>query len=244
VSAGFECATLAVIDLQEEATLLAKRFTLFAAGGLVLLLQACAAAPPASESSSPEMVAPAATTPVTSPEVLPAAAPEVAPVTTPVVSEQEPAAEVVINLQDPAAAECTPVPGSEPTYLDRGFTLLAAGDHREAVNYFRRYQRLESSPGASWEAGIAVAYAKMLPDSPYYNWRAAREDYLQLMREKPQSIKEHQTIVLMQQALAVFSDLHVRINDLQKEKRMLSEDLEKRDEAIRRLRELTLGQKE
>jgi hypothetical protein len=43
--------------------------------------------------------------------------------------------------------------------------------------------------------------------------------------------------------LAIFADLHTQINDLQKEKRTLSESLEKREEALRRLRELTLGQK-
>jgi len=208
--------------------LLATRFTLFAAGGLLLLLQACAAAPPACDLPVSETVAPA---------VAPPAAP-------PVVAEPKSAAEVVINLQDPAAFDCALATGSERNYLDKGFAALAAGDHREAVNYFRRYERLESTPGANWEAGIAVAYDKMLPDSPYYNWRAAREDYLRLMREKPQTMKVHQQIVLMQDALAVFSELHVRINDLQKEKRTLSENLEKRDEAIRRLRELTLGQKE
>jgi len=120
---------------------------------------------------------------------------------------------------------------------------LAAGDHREAVNYFRRHQRLESTPGADWEAGIAVAYDKMMPDSPYYNWRTAHESYLRLMREQPQGIEIHQQIQLMRDALAVFAKLHVSINDLQKEKRTLSENLEKRDEALRRLRELTLGQK-
>ena len=47
----------------------------------------------------------------------------------------------------------------------------------------------------------------------------------------------------MQDALVVFSDLHTQINDLQKDKDVLAESLEKREEALRRLRELTLGQK-
>ncbi len=111
------------------------------------------------------------------------------------------------------------------------------------MNYFRRYQRLESSPGVDWEAGIAIAYDKMLPESPYFNWRAAREDYLRLAREKPKGMAVHEQILLMQDALAVFSDLHMQINDLQKQSDILTENLEKREEALRRLRELTLGQK-
>ncbi len=207
----------------------ATRLTLIAAGGLTLLLQACAVAPPAGD---PPVV----------PSLATSAAPPDAP---PVVTEQQPAEELNLNLPDQAlgTGDYAPVTGIDRTFLDKGFSALAAGDHREAVNYFRRHQRLESTPGADWEAGIAVAYDKMLPESPYYNWRAAHESYLRLMREQPQGIKLHQQIQLMRDALAVFAELHVRINDLQKEKRTLSENLEKRDEALRRLRELTLGQK-
>jgi tetratricopeptide (TPR) repeat protein len=226
-----------VLAGQEETSLFATRFTLIAAGGLTLLLQACAVAPPAGDPP----VAPSTAT-STAPPATPSEAPSDAP---PVVTEQKPAAELNLNLPDHALAtgDYAPVTGTDRTFLDKGFSALAAGDHREAVNYFRRHQRLESTPGADWEAGIAVAYDKMLPDSPYYNWRAAHESYLRLMREQPQGIQLHQQIQLMRDALAVFAELHVRINDMQKEKRTMSENLEKRDEALRRLRELTLGQK-
>jgi len=195
----------------------ATRFTLLAAGSLVLLLQACAAAPPAGDQ----------------------------PVVQPAVPVQKPVAELTLNLPDQAAASCacTPATGVDRTFLDKGFAAMVAGDHREAVNYFRRYQRLESSPGVDWEASIAIAYDKMLPDSPYYNWRTARESYLRLMREQPQGPPLHQQILLMRDALAIFSDLHTQINDLQKEHDVLTENLEKREEALRRLRELMLGQK-
>lgn len=88
------------------------------------------------------------------------------------------------------------------------------GDYREAVNYFRRYQRLESSPSVNWEAGIAIAYVKMLPQSPYYNWRAAHEAYLRLMREQPTGIALHENIALLRETLAILVDLHLQINDL------------------------------
>jgi len=48
---------------------------------------------------------------------------------------------------------------------------------------------------------------------------------------------------MMRNTLAVFVDLHVQIDDLQNDKDSLSENLEKREEALKRLRELTLGQK-
>lgn len=199
----------------------ATRLTFAVVVALISLLQACATAPPASE-------------PVVSSQ--PSSEPEPEPGTVP---------ELTLNLPSQANAQCPcePPKAVDRTFLDKGFAALAAGDHREAVNYFRRYQRLESSPGVDWEASIAVAYDKMMPDSPYFNWRAARESYLRLMREPPKGIQLHEQIILMRDALAVFAELHMRIDDLQRENGNLSESLEKREEALRRLRELTLGQK-
>lgn len=130
------------------------------------------------------------------------------------------------------------------TFLEKGFSNLAAGDYREAVNYFRRYQRLESSPGVDWEASIAVAYVKMNPASPYYNWRNARDSYLRLMRAPPKGVQLHEQVVLMRDMLKILINLHEKINDLQSVNATVTEDLEKREEALRRLRELMLGQKE
>jgi tetratricopeptide (TPR) repeat protein len=200
--------------------LLVTRLQILAAGVLVVLLQACATAP--------EVAPPVADKP---------------PVE---AKKREPIPELTLNLpeSDAEACDCTPQASVDRTFLDKGFTMLAAGDYREAVNYFRRYQRLESSPAVNWEASIAVAYVKMLPQSPYYNWRAAHESYLRLMREQPAGVQLHENIVLLRETLAVLIDLHVQINDLQKENADVTEDLEKREEALRRLRELMLGQKE
>jgi hypothetical protein len=201
--------------------LLATRLYILAACGCLVLLQACANVP-------------AEVTPV---EEASAQAPAPAP-RAPV--------KLTLNLpEQPAAApECTPPSNVDRTFLEKGFSNLAAGDYREAVNYFRRYQRLESSPGVDWEASIAVAYVKMIPQSPYYNWRASRESYLRLMRKPPVGVKLHEQIVLMRDMLAILSDLHVQINDLQSENATVTENLEKREEALRRLRELMLGQKD
>tara|TARA_R110002124_G_scaffold76532_1_gene205022 strand:- start:1347 stop:1952 length:606 start_codon:yes stop_codon:yes gene_type:complete len=194
------------------------RLHTLAAAALIFLLQACATAP--------DTAAPAD------------AASEKPP--------RGPVPELTLNLPDQSKeqCDCTAQASVDRTFLEKGFTNLAAGDYREAVNYFRRYQRLESSPGVDWEANIAVAYVKMIPQSPYYNWRAARESYLRLMRKQPTGVQLHEQIVLMRDMLAILSDLHVRINDLQSENEAVTENLEKREEALRRLRELMLGQKE
>ena len=152
--------------------------------------------------------------------------------------------EITLNLADPTLVPCTSDQnmGVDYTYLERGFSAMVLGDNVEAVKYFRRYQRLESSPGADWEAGIAIAYEKMLPDSPYYNWRAAAEDYRRLMRRVPEGIELNQQVLILSRTLAVLADLHDYIDELQNEKDDLSESLKKREEALKRLRELILGQ--
>ena len=152
--------------------------------------------------------------------------------------------EITLNLPDQTLAPCVDDQnvGADYTYLEKGFSAMVAGDNVEAVNYFRRYQRLESSPGADWEAGIAIAYEKMLPDSPYYNWRAAADAYRRLMRRVPEGIELNQQVLILGGTLAVLVELHDYIDELQNEKDDLSENLEKREEALKRLRELILGQ--
>lgn len=207
--------TAGIHALPEDVILLANRLQVLAAGGLIFLLQACASVP---ETATPAEEAPAKV-------------------------KRDPV-ELTLNLPDQTtdACNCTPEVAVDRTFLDKGFTNLAAGDYREAVNYFRRYQRLESSPGVDWEANIAVAYVKMIPQSPYYNWRTARDSYLRLMREPPKGVQLHEQIVLMRNMLPILISLHEKVNELQSENAAVMESLEKREEALRRLRELMLGQ--
>jgi len=215
--------------LPEGAPLLKKLFSIATAACFASFLQACATTPP---------VDTAAATPPPGKESKPAAAMKTA-------TEAKPVPELTLHLPEPKSADCdcSEQNKAPPTFLEKGFARLAARDYREAVNYFRRYQRLESAPAADWEASIAVAYVKMIPESPYYNWRAARDSYLRLMREQPTGVTLHEQVVLYRDTLAILIDLHTRINDLQSERSALAETLEKREEALRRLRELTLGQK-
>src|SRR5690606_33677981 len=79
------------------------------------------------------------------------------------------AAEVDLNL--PGKGEFAPETGSKRDYnlLDKGLNALAAGDHVAAVDYFKRYQRLESSALAAWEAKVAIAFDSTLSPSPFYD---------------------------------------------------------------------------
>ena len=184
-----------------------------AAAGLVLLLQACASMPPVSE-------------PVMEPEPVPVPVPE-----------------LTLNLPVRQSVDCVVDAEVDYTFLEKGFSALVAGDHIEAVQYFQRYRRLESSPEADWEAGIAIAYDSMLPQSPFYSPQAARKSYHQLARQPLEGGQFHEKILMMRDALATFVAMEQLITDLQNDNATLTEDLAKREEALKRLRALTLGQK-
>jgi hypothetical protein len=202
----------------EEVDLPGSRNVLVAAAVLFLLLQACANTPPAGKQPA---------------------------------DDGGPPPELKLNLPeqpDSSCARCVEQTG-EHNLLEKGFRALIAGDHREAVNYFRRYQRLDTSPAVDWEAEIAVTYDKMFPKSPYYNSKAASETYQHLKRQQPEGVEVHEIILMMRDALEILVSLHQKIDDQQDEKDVLeekidilSENLEKREEALKRLRELTLGQ--
>ncbi len=167
------------------------------------------------------------------------------PPSEPVVADRDPAdVELTLNIPaEPENCSCETAPENDRTFLERGMETLAGGDYIEAVQYFQRYQRLEQTPLAQWEADLAIAYVSMLPSSPFYDADAARGAYVDLQDREPQGQKHH-SIVLMQQALESFVIMERHIQDLEGRTSMLQEDLDKREQALKRLRELTLGQPE
>jgi len=156
---------------------------------------------------------------------------------------QEPV-ELTLNLPEQGGnCSCEQAPGSDRTFLERGVAMLAEGEYIEAVQHFQRYRRLEKQPLAQWEAQLAIAYVSMLPNSPFYDVAAARDSYIALHNAIPEG-QQHDSIVLMRQALETFVLMERHIADLEMRTEMLGDDLEKREQALRRLRELTLGQPE
>lgn len=166
--------------------------------------------------------------------------------------DPEPAAEIpvatdvelTLNLpEDAEACVCEAHMENDRTFLERGIAVLAGGDFVEAVQYFQRYQRTEQSVLAQWEAELAIAYVSMLPRSPFFDVDAARLGYTQLQSREPGGQK-HPSIVLMQQALESFVLMDRHVQDLEGRAMILQEDLNKREQALKRLRELTLGKPE
>lgn len=146
------------------------------------------------------------------------------------------------NVEDCACAGT--IADGDYTFLEKGFSALVAGEHIEAVQYFQSYQRLEARPQADWEAGIAIAYDSMLPRSPFYDPAAARKAYEELDDQEVDEAAVHANILMMRDALETLVAMDREISKLESDNGILREDLAKREEALKRLRELTLGQKE
>jgi hypothetical protein len=154
----------------------------------------------------------------------------------------QPEPELTLNL--PADPDCACALGGSETsnFLEKGLESLTRGDHIEAVSYFQSYQRVESSAAADWQAAVAIAFDSMLPQSPFYDPRAANSAYWTLKDIEVDESKVHPRILIMRDALATFSGLQSQLAKLKRDNTQLTEDLAKREEALKRLRELTLGQ--
>lgn len=126
--------------------------------------------------------------------------------------------------------------------LEKGFKALADGNHISAVQLFQRHSKFNNTLAADWEASIAIAYVSMLPGSPFYDMNAVRISYTQLSAWSIDDSLVNSQIVLMRDALEAFVSLHRELKDLERDNDVLEATLAKRESALRRLRELTLGQ--
>lgn len=162
--------------------------------------------------------------------------------TSPPVAEEPP--EITLNLpEQQASCQCEEaVPENDDSFLERGYAALAASDYEEAVEYFQRYLRVESSAPAQWEAEVAITYVMTIPDSPTFDAKEARKRFRDLNDSDWQAMQLHQQTLLMRHSLESFLLMSRRVRELREANDALQQDLEKREEAIKRLRELTLGQ--
>ncbi len=150
--------------------------------------------------------------------------------------------ELTLNLPE-ENCDCVERTVMDYTPLERGFTALAVGEFIEAVQHFQRYQRLEKSPQARLESSIAIVYVSILPASPFYDAYEARKSYRRIREISIEGMALHEQTQIMRQSLETFLLMERKIVELTDDNITLRENLEKREEALKRLRALALGQK-
>ena len=160
---------------------------------------------------------------------------------TPVEPKALESSAVELNLNLPSEeCQCPELEPRDVTVLEQGFTALAAGKYVEAVQHFQRHERLAKTPEAKLEAGIAISYVSILLASPFYDTEAARKTYRQYRKNPLKTMGLHEQTLLMSQSLETFLLMERKILELDKDNANLTKSLEKREEALKRLRELTL----
>jgi hypothetical protein len=155
-------------------------------------------------------------------------------------AEPEPVPELNLNLP-PAECKCQEEQQADFTFLEKGFAALHDGEYLESLQYFQRYQRIEQSAIADIEARIAIAYLSILPQSPIFDSAAARDSYREIRQDIQPDWQLHPRVQVMQDSLESFLDMQAELSELERDNRDLRKELQRREEAIKRLRDLTLG---
>lgn len=147
-----------------------------------------------------------------------------------------------LNLNLPSEEEACLQPDPEDrSFIEKAFVALESGDHLEALQYFQRFQRTEQGDVERLEARIGIAYLIFVPASPVHDLQAARSMYRELRNVEMDDSQMHMETVIMRDAMDAFHQLEAQISDLRARNRVLSDNLEKREEALKRLRDLTIG---
>ena len=120
------------------------------------------------------------------------------------------------------------VPVVEENNFDRGVRALAARDYEQAKIYFERH-RASGGSEAQREADVGIAFVTLMSETS-------------LVSDEQGSSGVDERAEVMILALAAVQTLEGRLEALNAINEALSKDLEKREEALKRLRELTLGQ--
>ncbi len=211
-------------------TAVVRTFTAVLSSVAVAMLAGCVQAPPRPEAVVATPAAPVA---------------EAAGAGESAARSDDPVPELTLNLPRERTPNCPCTDSGEldRTFLERGYDALAANQYIEAVQYFQRYQRMEVSAEAGWEAGVAVAYVSLMPSSPFFDPEAARKGLGKLDKLLKPGMQVHSTSLMMRESIDALLSLERQTRELEAANVSLREELEKREEALKRLRELTLGQR-
>ncbi len=158
-------------------------------------------------------------------------------------SDPSAAQDITLNLPTQDCQCDLPPDQLDTTFLERGFQALGQGDHIEALQNFQRYARLEKSTQAEWESEVSIAFLSILPSSPLYAPDEARKTYRDLRKERVEDWQIDQQVALVAETMDMFLEERRYSRELEEQVTTLEEDLEKKEEALKRLRDLTLGQR-
>lgn len=149
--------------------------------------------------------------------------------TKPTTSDQP---EMTLNLPTPGVEEscdCEALALEQENDFDRGVRALAARDYDRARTHFERHRTTQSTE-AQRESDVGIAFVTLMSEASNLDDAGSA------------GVDERAEVMIL--ALAAVQTLEGRLEALRALNEALSKDLEKREDALKRLRDLTLGQQE
>ncbi len=136
------------------------------------------------------------------------------------------------STEQVAPCNCQEIAAQNVNDFDLGVRALAARDYRAAQVLFERHRR-SGTQEAQREADVGIAFVTLMTSAQVAQDQAGSNG---------NAVDERAAVMVL--ALAAVETLERRIDTLDALNEVLSKDLRKREDALKRLRDLTLGQQE
>lgn len=147
-----------------------------------------------------------------------------------------------LNLNLPGDQQTSFKPNlSDQSSLDKGLDALEQGLYIEALRFFKRYLRNERTLTSELNARLAINYLIFIPSSPVHDLKEAKKVYRKLRKELTPGVVLNTRVQFIKESMEAFLLLEKQISALEEKNLQLTDDLKKREEALKRLRDLTLG---
>jgi hypothetical protein len=83
-----------------------------------------------------------------------------------------------------------------------------------------------------------------MPSSPFFEPQSSRASFERLSKQYRADMRVHSGVLVMRDSLEMFVSMLENTDELRRQVDGLQDDLDKREKALKRLRDLTLGSRE
>lgn len=152
----------------------------------------------------------------------------------------KPVTELNLNLPGKEHA-CYKPDLSDQSFLDKGLDALEQGAYIESLSNFKKQLQSDKSQSSELNAKLAINYLIFIPSSPVHDLKEAKKMYRQLRKQLTTGVVLDRRVGFIKESMEAFLLLEKHIAALEEKNVQLNDDLKKREEALKRLRDLTLG---
>ena len=130
---------------------------------------------------------------------------------------------------------------SDQSFLNMGLDALEQGSYIESLRNFKKHLRADNTQTSELNARLAINYLIFIPSSPVHDLKKAKKMYRQLRKKMTEDVVLNRRVQFIKKSMEVFLLFEKHIAALETENLNLQDDLKRREEALKRLRDLALG---